>query len=234
MINTSETLAVQTIENFLTPEETAQVTKMMDEQLAATGWVPARPAEGLPPTESVQEVLDGGIKRAMPVLRRAFPSASTVDSWLYHDLKPGDRIRAHVHGMGNPDEQTVLLARVVFNLQDAESGGEFYLDTTSCEELWNDREARPGGLFAPGTRFTHEITARSGPVDLDAVAATRWLCKPPPGTTLVYGAQLIHGVTPVVAGRARKLITNLCAGPVDRAERGVAAVEHLYDGLDGH
>ncbi|MGK5637939.1 hypothetical protein ACSNOK_06405 [Streptomyces sp. URMC 126] len=211
MINTSETLAVQTIENFLTPDETGQVTKIVDDQLAATGWVPARPAEGLTPPAAAQEILDGAIARAMPVIRRAFPSATSVAPWLYHDLKPGDRIRSHVHGMGDPDERPVRLARVVFNLQDARSGGEFYLDTSACEELWSDVTAGPGDVFAPGTRFVHEISARSGPVDLDAIAATRWICRPPAGTTLVYGAQLIHGVTPVVAGRVRKLITDLCA-----------------------
>ncbi|GGU66060.1 hypothetical protein GCM10010211_34120 [Streptomyces albospinus] len=231
MINTSETLAVQTIEHFLTPEETAQVTKIMDEHLAMTGWVPARPAEGLTPPGSVQELLDGAIERAMPALHRAFPSALWVDPWLYYDLKPGDMIRVHVHGLGGPDEQLVRLARVVFNLQDAEEGGEFYLDTSSCDELWSDRRAGPDGTFAPGTRFTHEITARSGPVDLNTIAATRWLCQPPPGTTLVYGAQLIHGVTPVVAGRVRKLITNLCAGPTVGFEGGEAVVEHAHGGF---
>ncbi len=218
MINTSETLAVQTIENFLTPDETAQVTKIIDDHLAATGWVPARPSEGLAPPDAAQEILSDAIDRAMPVVRRAFPSANSVAPWLYHDLKPGDRIRSHVHGMGDPDERPVRLARVVFNLQDADSGGEFYLDTSACEELWTDRTAEADGVFEPGTRFVHEITARSGPVSLDAIAATRWICHPPAGATLVYGAQLIHGVTPVISGRARKLITDLCAGPGTRPE----------------
>lgn len=211
MINTSETLAVQTIEKFLTPDETAQVTKIVDDQLATTGWTPVRPSEGLTPPEAVQEILTNAIDRAMPVIRRAFPSAHSVAPWLYHDLKPGDKIRSHVHGMGDPAERPVRLARVVFNLQDAESGGDFYLDTSACEELWTDRVTGSGGVFDPGTRFVHEITARSGPVSLDAIAATRWICRPPAGTTLVYGAQLIHGVTPVIAGRVRKLITDLVA-----------------------
>ncbi len=218
MINTSETLAVQTIENFLTPDETDQVTKIVDEQLAATGWVPARPSEGLTPPGAVQEILTGAINRVMPVVRRAFPSAAFVAPWLYHDLKPGDKIRSHVHGLGDPDERPVRLARVVFNLQDAVSGGEFYLDTSACDELWTDRVAESDGVFESGTRFAHEITARSGPVALDAIAATRWICRPPTGTALVYGAQLIHGVTPLIAGRCRKLITDLCAGPGARPE----------------
>ncbi|MEU8892267.1 hypothetical protein [Streptomyces sp. NPDC048442] len=215
MINTSETLAVQTIESFLTPDETAQVTKIVDDHLAVTGWVPARPSEGLAPPDAVQEILSGAIDRAMPVIRRAFPSADSVAPWLYHDLKPGDRIRSHVHGMGDPDERPVRLGRVVFNLQEADEGGEFYLDTTACEELWTDRLTEADGVFEPGTRLVHEITARSGPVSLDAIAATRWVCRPPAGTTLVYGSQLIHGVTPVTAGRARKLITDLCAGSAE-------------------
>ncbi|MGW1373477.1 hypothetical protein ACWD6P_04255 [Streptomyces sp. NPDC002446] len=217
MINTSETLAVQTIENFLTPDETAQVTKLVDDHLATTGWVPARPSEGLTPPDAAQEILAAAIDRAMPVIRRVFPSADSIAPWLYHDLKPGDTIGSHVHGI-DPDERPVRLARVVFNLQDAECGGEFYLDTSACDELWFDRAAGADGVFEPGTRFAHEITARSGPVALDAIAATRWVCHPPAGTTLVYGAQLIHGVTPVTAGRARKLITDLCAGPGPRPD----------------
>ncbi|MFD3513062.1 hypothetical protein [Streptomyces sp. NPDC058657] len=213
MINTSETLALQTIESFLTPDETAQVTKIVDDQLAVTGWVPARPSEGLAVAAAVQEILNAAIDRAMPVIRRAFPSAQSVAPWLYHDLKPGDRIRSHVHGMGDPDERPVRLGRVVFNLQEAESGGEFYLDTSACEDLWTGRTTKADDVFQSGTRLVHEITARSGPLSLDDIAATRWLCRPPAGTTLVYGAQLIHGVTPVTAGRARKLITDLCAGP---------------------
>ncbi|MBB1254314.1 hypothetical protein [Streptomyces alkaliterrae] len=218
MINTSETLAVQTIENFLTVDETAQVTKVVDDQLATTGWVPAHPSEGLIPPGAAQEILSDAIDRAMPVIRRAFPSAAFAAPWLYHDLRPGDVIRSHVHGMGDPGDRPVRLARVVFNLQDAESGGEFYLDTSASEELWTDRVAESDDVFAPGTRFVHEVTATSGPVALDDVTATRWVCRPPAGTTLVYGAQLIHGVTPVVAGRARKLITDLCAGPGTRPE----------------
>ncbi|KNB50533.1 2OG-Fe(II) oxygenase [Streptomyces caatingaensis] len=211
MIHMTETLALQTVEGFLTAEETTALVKLLDEHLAATGWVPARPSEGTTPPRPVQDLLDGAVRRALPALRRAFPSATGVDPWLYHDLRPGDRIRPHVHGVGDPAARPQRIARVAFNLQDAEEGGEFYLDTCSADALWSDVRAPAGGAYGPGTRFVHEITARRGPVRLADVPHTRWTCAPPPGTLVVYGTQLVHGVLPVVEGRVRKLITNLLA-----------------------
>ncbi|WP_372404314.1 hypothetical protein [Streptomyces luteireticuli] len=211
MIHMTETLAVQTVEGFLTPEETAEVTGLLDEHLAVTGWVPARPSEGTPPPRSVQDLLDGAVRRALPVLRRAFPSAVSVDPWLYHDLGPGDRIRPHVHGVGDPAARPQRIARVAFDLQEAEAGGEFHLDTCSADALWSEATAPAGGAYAPGARFVHAITARTGPVRLADVPHTRWTCSPPPGVLVVYGTQLVHGVLPVVEGRVRKLITNLLA-----------------------
>ncbi|MCC3776152.1 hypothetical protein [Streptomyces sp. UNOB3_S3] len=211
MIHMTETLAVQTVEGFLTPEETDELTKILDDHLAVTGWVPARPSEGTTPPEAAQAILDRAMRRALPALRRAFPSATGTDPWLYHDLGPGDRIRSHVHGVGDPEARPQRIARVAFNLQDADSGGEFYLDTSSADALWSDATTTGAGGPAPGTRFVHEITARTGPVKLDSLPRTRWTCSPPPGTTVVYGTQLVHGVLPVVEGRVRKLITNLLA-----------------------
>ncbi|MFF4223392.1 hypothetical protein ACFYZH_11080 [Streptomyces abikoensis] len=211
MIHMTETLAVQTVEDFLTPEETAELTKILDDHLTATGWVPARPSEGTTPPAAAQAILDRAMRRALPALRRVFPSAASTDPWLYHDLKPGDRIRPHVHGVGDPEARPQRIARVAFNLQDADSGGEFSLDTCSADALWSDATTTGAGGYAPGTRFVHEITARTGPVKLDSVPHTRWTCDPPPGTTVVYGTQLVHGVLPVVEGRVRKLITNLLA-----------------------
>lgn len=209
MIHMTETLAVQTIEGFLTAEETTQLTEVLDEHLAATGWIPARPSEGMTPPGPAQAILNGAMRRALPALRRAFPSATAIDPWLYHDLKPGDKIRPHVHGVGDPQARPQRIARVAFNLQDAESGGEFYLDTCSADAVWSDVTATADGDYAPGTRFVHEITARTGPVNLNDIPHTRWTCGPPPGTTVVYGTQLVHGVLPVTRGRVRKLITNL-------------------------
>ncbi|MET9417920.1 hypothetical protein ABZY03_27765 [Streptomyces klenkii] len=211
MIHMTETLAVQTVEGFLTAEETDGLTKALDEYLATSGWVPVRPSEGTTPPGEAQAILDGALRRSLPALRRAFPSATGADPWLYHDLKPGDAIRPHVHGVGDPGASPQRIARIAFNLEDAEEGGEFYLDTCSADALWSDAAVPPGSAYAPGTRFTHEITARRGPVRLDDVPRTRWTCAPPPGTTVVYGTQLVHGVLPVVRGRVRKLITNLLA-----------------------
>ncbi|MFD0385498.1 hypothetical protein ACFQ2B_33980 [Streptomyces stramineus] len=122
MIHMTETLAVQTIEDFLTGEETTRLTELLDEHLATTGWVPVRPSEGMTPPEPAQAILEGAVRRALPALRRVFPSATATDPWLYHDLKPGDTIRPHVHGVGDPQSRPQRIARVAFNLQDAEDG----------------------------------------------------------------------------------------------------------------
>lgn len=87
------------------------------------------------------------------------------------------------------------------------------LRSCSSDALWSKRTAHPDSGFEPGTPFVHEITARSGPVSLDDIPRTRWTCAAPAGATVVYGSQLIHGVTPVTEGRVRRLITNLCGRP---------------------
>ncbi|MFE0043377.1 hypothetical protein [Streptomyces albireticuli] len=217
MIHMTETLAVHTVEGFLTPDETAEVVKLMDDHLATTRWVPARPSDGLAPPASVQEILGGAVERALPAIRRVFPSAVAVTPWDYHGLGPGDRIEAHVHGVSAPESRPQRVARVAFHLREAERGGEFYVDTCASDALWTDRTAGPGSAFAPGTRFVREISHHSGPREIAALSGvprTRWTSAPPAGTAVVYGAQLVHGVEAVRAGRLRKLITNLMDGPV--------------------
>ncbi|MEV4927313.1 hypothetical protein [Streptomyces roseoverticillatus] len=215
MIHMTETLAVQTIEGFLTPDETAELTKVLDEHLAVTGWVPERPSAGLVPPEAAQEILAAGIERALPAIRRVFPSVARATPWNYHDLGPGDRIDAHLHGVGAPDETPQRVARVAFHLQEADRGGAFYVDTCAADALWTDRTAGPGSAFLPGTRFAREISDEGHAEDLallDGIPRTRWTSAPPTGTAVVYGAQLVHGVETVVEGRLRKLITNLMGG----------------------
>ncbi|MEX2981753.1 hypothetical protein [Streptomyces sp. C36] len=212
MIHMTETLAIHTIEGFLTPDETSQVVKVLDEHLDATGWVPARPSDGMVPPDAVQEILAGAVERALPAIRRVFPSVAGVTPWDYHDLGPGDGIPPHLHGVDDPHRRPRRVARVAFHLQEAECGGEFFVDTASSEALWTDRTAEPGSGFVPGTRFAREISHHAGPEALAALRAvprTRWTSSPPAGTAVVYGAQLVHGVEPVVTGRLRKLITNL-------------------------
>ncbi|MFF4225481.1 hypothetical protein ACFYZH_21820 [Streptomyces abikoensis] len=212
MIHMTETLAVQTVEGFLTPDETAELTKLLDEHLVATGWRPARPSDGLVAPGEVQELLAAGVERALPAIRRAFPSVATATPWDYHDLRPGDSIEPHLHGVDAPDRRRQRVARVAFHLQEADEGGAFYIETASSEALWTDRTAGSDSAFLPGTRFAREISHHGG---LDSAAAlarvprTRWTSAPPARTAVVYGAQLVHGVETVRAGRLRKLITNL-------------------------
>ncbi|WP_229327568.1 hypothetical protein [Streptomyces sp. UNOC14_S4] len=208
----TETMAVHTVEGFLTPDETALLTKLLDEHLVATGWSPDRPSDGLVAPAEVQKILAVGIERALPAIRRVFPSVAGATPWDYHDLGPGDSIEPHLHGVGEPDARPQRIARVAFHLQEAERGGEFYVETTSSDALWTERVAGPGSSFAPGTRFAREISHHAGPeaaAVLGRLPRTRWTSAPPAGTAVVYGAQLVHGVTVVREGRLRKLITNL-------------------------
>jgi hypothetical protein len=202
-------MTVHTVEGFLTAEETAQLTKVMDAYLAQTGWVPDRPSDGLVPPEDAQEILAAATERALPAIRRVFPSVAGFDPYLYHDLGPGDRIDAHLHGIGDHSPRRV--ARVAFHLQEPVRGGEFFIETCSSDAVWTDRTAGPDSPFAAGMRFAREIGhgQETEAAWLDAVPRSRWTSTPPPGTAVVYGAQLIHGVNPVVEGRLRKLITNL-------------------------
>ncbi|GAA0358125.1 hypothetical protein GCM10010319_39320 [Streptomyces blastmyceticus] len=212
MIHMTETLAVHTVEGFLTPDESDRLTKLLDEHLVATGWAPARPSDGLVAPEEVQEILAVGIERALPAIRRVFPSVAGATPWDYHDLGPGDSIEPHLHGVGEPDARPQRVARVAFHLQEAERGGEFYVETASSDALWTERVAGPGSSFVPGTRFAREISHHAGPeatAALSGVPRTRWTSAPPAGTAVVYGAQLVHGVAVVREGRLRKLITNL-------------------------
>ncbi|MBH1935848.1 hypothetical protein I5Q34_16495 [Streptomyces sp. AV19] len=213
----TETLAVHTVEGFLTLDETSQVIKGLDEYIAATGWVPARPEEGLRAPDDVQEILNAAVERALPSIRRVFPSVDGRPTpWDYHDFGPGGGIEPHLHGVDDPGARRQRVARVAFHLQEAARGGEFFVDTSASEALWTDRVAGADSGFVPGTRFTREIShdaSAEALAELRAIPRTRWTSTPPAGTAIVYGAQLVHGVQPVVEGRLRKLITNLLAGP---------------------
>ncbi|UQI46021.1 hypothetical protein M1P56_17520 [Streptomyces sp. HU2014] len=214
MIHMTETLAVHTVEGFLTPDERHSLIKVLDEHLEATGWVPERPSAALVPPDTAQEILEAGFRRALPGIRRVFPSVAACTPWNYHDLAPGDRIDPHLHGVPDPGARPQRVARVAFHLQEAARGGEFFVDTCSSDALWTDRAAGPGSAFAPGTRFARDIPDDGGTHNawLGAVPRTRWTSAPPAGTAVVYGAQLVHGVLPVAEGRLRKLITNLLDG----------------------
>ncbi|MEU5128226.1 hypothetical protein [Streptomyces mobaraensis] len=90
--------------------------------------------------------------------------------------------------------------------------------TTSSEEVWDPRfdgDHAPG--YAPGMRFTriapHDKVSH-GTADtawIHRVHGNRWTTPAGPGTAVVYGAQLIHGVNAVAEGRTRRFITGLTA-----------------------
>ncbi|WP_405496547.1 hypothetical protein [Streptomyces sp. NBC_00096] len=221
MITLTETLATHTVDGFLTPKEISELTALLDAHLAATGWRPSYVGEELTNLpDPVQRVLDGAVRTHLPALRQAFPSADGASPWQYIEFGPGEGAVRHLDGIG-PDPLAFPrhVARIGVTIQDAAVGGDFFIETSSSTGLWDERLGEgPHPGYAPGMRFTriapHDKISR-GEQDTDwihTVTGTRWTTPASTGTAVAYGAQLIHGITPVTGGRCRKFITGLTTG----------------------
>ncbi|MFI9203079.1 hypothetical protein [Streptomyces sp. NPDC053048] len=213
MIHLSETLALQTVEDFLTCDELAQLTKIMDAEHAATGWKPTHQADVVPAPPLAQEILHSATARALPALRRALPSVVADATWDYTELTAGQEIRAHIDGIADPGTPPRRIGRLGVVLADAEDGGDFYIATTSHPAIWSGTTVGEAEGFAPGTPLTHRLPHvhdhGAVPEWLRDTPRTRWTADAPAGTGIAYGAQVVHGVLPVRAGRLRKFVTDL-------------------------
>ncbi|MEV8314936.1 hypothetical protein AB0Q95_12240 [Streptomyces sp. NPDC059900] len=221
MIHPSETLALQTVEDFLTRDELIRLRKFMDDELHTTGWVPHFEAEVLPAPPLAQEILGQAVTRALPAIRRAIPSIASAAPWGYTELTAGQRVPTHLDGIPDPGPIACRLGRIGVVLDEPEAGGEFYVETTSSDQVWTGEHV--GGLqgFLPGTPLAHrnphaplpEVHRHdSEPAWLTSSSRTRWTTDAGPGTAIAYGAHLIHGVRPVRTGRLRKFVTDLLTG----------------------
>ncbi|MEU1313094.1 hypothetical protein ABZ419_29955 [Streptomyces cinnamoneus] len=221
MITLTETLAVDTVDEFLTAEEVAHLARVMDRHIERTGWKPAYTGEELAVLpDEVQDALRDAVLRHLPEIRRVFPSATGCSPWQLIQFDAGEGAVRHLDGIGaDPFAAPRHVARIGVTVQDAERGGEFFFETTSSPRLWDPRfgEATTPG-YAPGMRFSriapHDKISRQDPETdwIHQVRGTPWTTPAGRGTAIVYGAQLIHGITPVTAGRCRKFITGLIAG----------------------
>ncbi|WP_171168238.1 hypothetical protein [Streptomyces sp. I05A-00742] len=218
MIHISETLALQTIEDFLDAEELTQLAKIVDADPAASR--PRRSqAEVVAAPAAAEEILRRATERALPAVRRALPSVHGAGPWGYTELGPGDEVPTHLDGIPSPGVRPRRIGRVGVTIADADEGGLFYVETTSSGAPWTGALVGEAEGFAPGTPLTrcfpHEAAAaRSHAAEPDWLArtpTTRWTTPAPAGVAVAYGAQLIHGVTPVVRGRVRKFVTDLLA-----------------------
>ncbi|GHA43455.1 hypothetical protein GCM10010329_77910 [Streptomyces spiroverticillatus] len=220
MITLTETLAVRSVPGFLDPKEIAFLTGLLDDHLAATGWSPAYVGEeldDLPPR--VQEVLDAAVARHLPQIQQVFPSAVGTSPWQYIEFGPGEGAVRHLDGIGpDPLARPRHVARIGVSVEDAVTGGEFFIETAPSDGIWDTRLADgPHRGYEPGMRFTriapHDKISR-GEQDtswIHTVTGHPDVLPADTGTATVYGAQLIHGIRPVGQGRCRKFITGLLA-----------------------
>ncbi|MFI2077725.1 hypothetical protein [Streptomyces triculaminicus] len=219
MIRLSETLALQSVEDFLTADELGRLGKIMDAELEVTGWRPAHQADVVAAPGQAQEILRAATDRALPVLRRVLPSVAGADVWHYTELTAGQEVPAHIDGIPRPDVAPRRIGRIGMVLELPESGGQFYVDTTSGPSVWSGVVVGGAEGYAEGTALTHRLPHdrahqhQGEPEWLRAAARTRWITDAPAGVALAYGAQLIHGVLPVRAGRMRKFVTDLLDAP---------------------
>ncbi|MGK5642807.1 hypothetical protein ACSNOK_31540 [Streptomyces sp. URMC 126] len=221
VITLAETLAVDTVDAILTPEETALPARAIDEHIERTGWHPAYVGEELTALpDSVERVLTAATLRHPPELRRTFPSVTGCSPWQFIQFEAGQGAARHMDGIdADPFAAPRHVARVQVVVEDAAEGGAFFFETTSSDEVWDPRhDGRQDPGYAAGMRFTriapHDRISRDAP-DTDWIHRVRgnpWTTPAGPGTAVVYRAQLIHGVTPVTAGRSRRFITGLTAG----------------------
>ncbi|MEU3356411.1 hypothetical protein [Streptomyces sp. NPDC037389] len=216
MIHVSETLITHSVEDFLTAEEIDRLNKLVDAHLDEVPWTVARAAryEELFPVPEVQDVLAEAARRALPAVRRVAPSLAGCTSWGMYQGAVGDRVPPHLHGVDrHAFDGPRRVARLAVVVRAADRGGDFFVDTTSSASVWCGGEAEPQETdFAVGMHFTRRPGPGHGVQEADWLAGTpraRWTVVAPVGTAVVYGTQLVHGVTPVVRGTLRKFVTSL-------------------------
>ncbi|MFF7725184.1 hypothetical protein [Streptomyces sp. NPDC008001] len=220
MIHLNETLALQSVEEFLTTAEREHLLKIMDSEIAATGWRPRHQADVLRAPAPAQEILRAATARSLHVLQRVLPSVTADGRWDYAELTEGQYIPTHVDGIPDPGTPPRRIGRIGVVVQQAEAGGEFYIETTASPAVWTGTVVGEAEGYAPGTPLTHRLPHvhdhGAVPTWLEEVPTTRWVTPAPPGAGLAYGAQVLHGVQPVRAGRLRKFVTNLLDAPAVR------------------
>lgn len=218
MIHISETLAIQTIEGFLGEEDIERLCKIMDEALLTADWQPRDGGDLMHVPPEAEDILQNAFAAALPAIRRSMPSIAAAVRFGYTEVRAGQSVPVHLDGIHNPHQPPRRIGRFGVTIADADEGGEFYVATTGSPTPWTGTVLGEDDGYSPGTplahRLDHEATRASGEPNWVAdVPQTRWICQAPAGVAVAYGAQLIHGITPVTSGLLRKFVCDLTDAP---------------------
>jgi hypothetical protein len=233
VIQLAETLAVGSIESFLSPAETADLLAVMDVFLtdrdsavfgsrrgasiheipghtiaqAMAVYEPAGRVEITTIPEEAELILQTAFSRAQHALVKIVPSVSCCRPWTYVEYGPGQHITAHLDGIApDPIAWPRQVAGISVVISEPAAGGAFYVETTSDRCLWEHEHVEPGHGYGPGMHLARDGADNSADW-FRSMPRTRWRVDPAPGTALLYGSQLAHGTEAVVRGRARKFIS---------------------------
>lgn len=237
LIHTAETLGVGSIEQFVTADEVVELLHIMAPVLIETGAekfgetrtesiheipgrtateamdfyepagrieIPAIPADA-------EQILQNAFKRAHGGVKRLMPSITACRPWTYVEYGPGQYITPHLDGIApDPFSWPRQIAGISIVISRPQSGGDFYVESTSDARLWSQQCHSETTGYVPGTWLAHDGADASSDW-FRSMPRTRWNVDPASGTALLYGSQLSHGTEPVIQGRGRKFISWLVA-----------------------
>jgi len=241
-ISLTETLTVGSIEGFLTSDEVAGLTALMDQFLHETDtgpgatspydrhrtssiheipghgtdvamaiYEPAGRVEITAIPTAAEELLQAAFRRAHQHIGRVVPSVTACRPWTYIEYGPGQHITPHIDGIApDPRSWPRQIAGISVAIAIACTGGEFFVETTGADRLWNPALTCSAPGYGDAMAFAHDAADNSSPW-FSAMPRTRWSATPGRGAALLYGSQLTHGTTPVRDGRSRKFISWLFA-----------------------
>lgn len=226
----NETLAISSIEHFLTPSEIERVIALVDDHKAgvpdalwrATGraksvhtvpglsreatmaaYEPAGRVELEPVPTGVRDILGEAVERWLPALHRVVPSVSNGGEWIYLEYAQGQFITSHV------DYAIDMLTHP--------DGSLGHADAHVCGISLALTDDHSGGEFFVETSGASELWREDHPhliadgadhtsVWFPRTECTRWTAHSAVGTALLYGSQVIHGTLPVSGGVAKKIV----------------------------
>lgn len=147
----------------------------------------------------VRQILDVVFDRNLAAIRYAYPAAIRNNGWFYVEYSAGQFVNPHVdyHGrVGDP--WPGVLATVSLSVRNADAGGQFFVESSGDSSVWAQPHVARRGLdwSTPSFRDQRRV---------------RWTAQNEPGDMLIWGSQVIHGTTPVGAGRSCKFLTQLLA-----------------------